>query len=380
MASVVDLPDPRRWPAADEAPPAAAALHRSVEARLALTSTQAAEDADAHIDDTLVAWLAQGDGAALAASFDTAPGAAVYRHLWRRLAAAEPRASSSPSLAAALFALPVVIVTGREAPGDPVVLPCVIDDVAALASLLREHGVVNADARIVLSPALVGADALGIAALPQLVATARSMLEGAGAQPLPLPPAPVRVEGTAEAAHLRHVVGLTLCAPQANPLADRRAAGMPLTRALSRELARPGVTVLALAGTAQRLVPALVAGRSLQRQVALELFATNALRRLRASFGEPTAVLSAHVARDAPGGGELRVSLASPFGPRDAEGFRYPLLPQERVPDAAAAIATLLEDCRVTDVRVMPGVQPDRDPATGLLRFGRAADVERTVH
>jgi hypothetical protein len=199
--------------------------------------------------------------------------------------------------------------------------------------------------------------------------------------PLPLAPAPLRVEGTAEAAHLRFVMGLIFCAPHATALrADAPAAGMPLTRALSAALAIPGVTVLALAGAAQRLVPALAAGRSSQRQVALELFTTNALRRLRASFGEPTAVLSAHRAHDAPRGGELRLSLASPFGPRDAEGFRYPLGPHERVPDAAAAIATLLRDCRVTDVRVMPGVQPDRDPATGLLRFCRADDVERTVH
>ena len=119
-------------------------------------------------------------------------------------------------------------------------------------------------------------------------------------------------------------------------------------------------------------MPARAAGRAAQREVALQLFASNALRRLRASFGEPTAVVSAHEAPDAPGGGELRVSLSSPFSPRDAEGFRFPLEPQERTPDALASIVDLLRDCRVADVRAVAAIQPDRDPATGLLRFCKA--------
>jgi len=381
MAELVDLPDPRRWPARGDAPPAAAALHRAVEDRLALTATQAAEDADARIDDVLTAWLEAGDGVALRAAFDSAPAADVHLHLWRRLALVEPRASSTTTLAAVLFALPLVIVTARESVGDPAEIVGTLDDVESIAQLLRTHGVVDEHARIALSPALASAESLDVGALPSLVGAARAMVSGAAARPLPLAPAPMRVQGTAEAAHLRFLVGLALAAPQATPLRpDARAAAMPLTRALSSALATPGVTVLALAGAVDRLVPALAAGRASQRQVALELFTTNAVRRLRASFGEPTAVLSAHVAHDAPRGGELRLSLASPFGPRDAEGFRYPLEPHERVPDAASSIIALLHDCRVADVRIMPGVQPDRDAATGLLRFCRAEDVERLMH
>jgi len=92
----------------------------------------------------------------------------------------------------------------------------------------------------------------------------------------------------------------------------------------------------------------------------------NALRKLRASVGEPSAVISAHRAPDAPGGGELRLSLSSPFEPRDAEGFRCPLYPLDRAADVAAALVQLLRDCRVADIRVLAGIHPDRDPATGL--------------
>ena len=142
--------------------------------------------------------------------------------------------------------------------------------------------------------------------------------------------------------------------------------GVPFTKALSRQLAIAGASVLALPRVPQRPLPALHAGRAAQREVGAQLFAGNAIRKLRAAAGEPTAILSAHRVPDAPGGGELRLSLSSPFAPRDAEGFRCPLHPLDRVVDVATMLADLLSDCRVTDVRVQPGVHADRDPATGL--------------
>jgi len=83
-------------------------------------------------------------------------------------------------------------------------------------------------------------------------------------------------------------------------------------------------------------------------------------------IGEPTAVISAHRAPDAPGGGELRLSLSSPFEPRDAEGFRCPLYPLDRAGDVVAMLVDLLRDCRVTDIRTLAGVHADRTDGTGL--------------
>ena len=83
---------------------------------------------------------------------------------------------------------------------------------------------------------------------------------------------------------------------------------------------------------------------------------------LRASVGEPCAVISAHRAADARAQGELRVSLSSPFEPRDAEGFRCPLFALDRVGDVAALLVRLLQDCRVADIRLLDGIHPDRVP------------------
>ena len=60
------------------------------------------------------------------------------------------------------------------------------------------------------------------------------------------------------------------------------------------------------------------------------------------------------------------MSLSSPFDPREAEGFRCPLLPQDRVDDVVKMLTDLLRDCRVDSIRAMPGLHADRDPGTGL--------------
>jgi hypothetical protein len=147
---------------------------------------------------------------------------------------------------------------------------------------------------------------------------------------------------------------------------------MPLARALAAQLAVPGASVLALPHAPQRLVSALQTGRALQREVSAQLFMSNALRRMRGATGEPSATISAHRVPGAASGGELRLSLSSPFAPRDAEGFRCPLYAADRTADVALMLTTLLRDCRVTDIRVMAGVHADLDPATGAPLLFRA--------
>ena len=93
---------------------------------------------------------------------------------------------------------------------------------------------------------------------------------------------------------------------------------------------------------------------------------------MRGGAGEPSAVISAHRVPDAAAGGELRLSLSSPFAPRDAEGFRCPLYAADRTADVVQMLTTLLADCRVADVRVLPGVHADRDAATGVPLLFRA--------
>jgi len=272
-------------------------------------------------------------------------------------------------LTLALFALPVVIVAGRDA-AQAQSHPAVLREPSRLATILREHRALGGREAFALASALVGLDAFEPQRLPELYRWQRLPEVGAAGAPQPprdLRPAPIEIREPGESVHLRFVVGSLLSRPDVDLLARTEVGpwGVPLTKALSSELALPGASVLAIPRAPQRPLPAVAAGRAAQREVGAQLFATNAIRKLRAAAGEPTAVISAHRAPDAPGGGELRLSLSSPFAPRDAEGFRCPLYPIDRVSDVAAMLVDLLTDCRVTDVHVVAGVHPDRDPATG---------------
>ncbi|HEY5366317.1 MAG TPA: hypothetical protein VIL19_07560 [Casimicrobiaceae bacterium] len=355
-----DLPDPRVFsPSSAADAPIVAHVEASVSASGGATA--AAHD---RVLDAALAGALDTSGDALVALFAHAQDPAACRHLWRRLARLMEHPASRPGelLGVALFAIPLVIVVGGEA-APFAHLPGTLDDAASVAQILRAHSALGGNQTFALSNALVRASAIELGELPRLRAAANNAL--AGNLPLALAPAPIDVTA-GESVHLRFLVGSALCAPRASlfDAGEPGAWAMPLAKALAKSLAADGATVLALPRAPAALPQALCAGRLAQREVSAQIFVTNALRRMRASVGEPTAIVSAHRLDD--GGGELRLSLSSPFSPRDAEGFRCPLFAFERVADAAAMLDDLLRDCRVDNVHVQPGIHADRDRTTGL--------------
>lgn len=365
----MSVPDPRTFPSSSDAAPLAARLHTLAEASLAATTGQVSAARDAEIAAAIRALLLAGDGEALAALFTSAPSVSVYRQLWRSLAERERALIAERSaLATTPFAIPVIVVAARDTGGDGrVALPGALDDPAALAAILREHGALRGNQTFALAGTLVGADAFDVERLPNWLA-ATTLRDTGDVLPMAVQPVPIDVSESIETVHLRFVAGTALAAPGVDLLSDGTVGGwgMPMATALARQLTRPGVTVLALPRAPQSLVTAVHHGRAAQREVTAQLFAANAIRKLRASVGEPIAVISAHRNAAAPGGGELRLSLSSPFDPREAEGFRCPLYAADRVGDVVTMLVDLLRDCRVTDIRTLAGVHADRDPETGL--------------
>lgn len=378
----LDLDDPRAWPRANAAIPPYVDAQRAVDA-----ATRADADAlDARLRDWVARALAAGEGELLARTLGEAPSLAIARHLRRLLADVERAPHASSELHTTLFAIPVIVVAGLDTGAAPVSLGAVLPDVAALAAILRDARAFGGCETFALSSALVAADRLDVAALPTLLAR-RALVAHAGdfaGGTLDLPPAPIAVEAGVERVHLRFIPGALLTPPGIDPLAESTIGrwGMALTAAIAKALAAPGVTRLALPRPAQRLVAAVQSGRAAQREISAQIFASNAIRRIRASYGEPTAIVSAHRATDAPGGGELRLSLSSPFAAKAAEGFRCPLYPYETVQDVAAMLDALLRDCRVSAPRVMPGVHADIDPVTGgpLFFKDHGASPDAALH
>ena len=372
MTLAAAIPDPRVRPEPSAAPPADRALYALSERSLGADTGRESAALDAELRAALAPRLRR-DGVALAALFAAVPSVGVARHLWRQLELAVRDATAAPgaNLVATVFALPLVVVAGVEAPSGEATVPAILDDVEAIAGLLREHGALGGNRTFGIANALVAAEAIDLPRLPEILAWQQLPEPGPGRAPLParvLTPAPLTVAAGQEAVHLRFLVGTALARAGADLLAETTVGrwGAPLTREIARQLGAGALRVLALPRAPQRVLPAVAQGRAAQREVSAQLFAGNAIRRIRAAVGEPTAVISAHRAPDAPGGGELRLSLSSPFAARDAEGFRCPLHPLDRVGDVVTMLSELLADCRVTDVREIGGVHPDRDEATGM--------------
>ncbi len=373
--------------AVPHSPPPADVVHAIARESLAAVTGAQADACDARLATFLQALLAAGDGTGLAHVLDSAPSPELHRHLWRILARLERDGRAGPpGSPVRLFAMPVVVVAALAGPDAAACeLPGVLADPRELAQLLTQHGALAGNTTIALAPALVDANALALARLPWLLAAAcNEPVAGA----FDLVPVPLAVAGTTESVHLRFIVGTALAAPTADLFRERDAGkwAMPFAQRLSAQLAVADTSVLALARPPQPLVEALWTGRMAQREVAAQLFVSNALRDLRARVGEPVAVISVHRGPEGAATGEapveVRLSLSSPFEPRDAQGLRCPLWPLDRPEDVAAMLATLLADCRVRDVRREPGVHADRDPLSGgpLLFKGGQDSVAEVRH
>jgi hypothetical protein len=371
----LEMDDPRIFPPAGAAPAWCARLFELAEQSLGADVAQRADACDAAIGDAIDEMLRPSSGDALAVLFASAPSAAIYRHVWRILARRERAGAPEPSLVVRLVAIPVIVVAGLErAEAEGATLSCVLDDAAQFASILRNGGALAGNVTLALPNTLVGAEALAFARLPQLFAW-RALAE----PPEALPPAPIAVTGSAEGVHLRFIVGTALAAAGADLFREQRvgAWGVPFAQSMSRALAPPGASVLALPRPPLPVVEAEWQGRLAQREVAAQIFASNAIRKLRAGTGEPSAVISVHATE---AGAEVRLSLSSPFDPRSAEGFRCTLAPLDRVEDVVTMLETLMADCRVTDVRRMPGAHPDRDAKTGLPLLFKAEAAPSALH
>ena len=298
------------------------------------------------------------------------PSPACYRHLQEALAKLINKPARGEVLIARLFALPLVIVAGARTATQ---LPDSLPDIGAVTALLNEHGVTGADKNVGLGNALIAVETLECVG-PGLLREWAARLRSGGA-PLELAGSPVTVATGREQVHLRFLVGASVVPAHVPTFietgANVGAWGMPLTQLLAKQLAAPGVEVLPMARPPVPVFMAADAGRAAQIELAFNLFMSNALRDIRRAVGDPTVVLSSHQMPG--GGGELRVSLSSPFDEGTLEGFRWPLHPADEVGEITKKINQLIEDCQLHDVRLLAGVAGDLNARGG--RFFAQRDV-----
>jgi hypothetical protein len=370
------LPDPRAFAPqrADALPRPAAELIDAAQSALGAEVAVIAEKEESRLIERMADHLLAADTAPIASALSAAPSLGALRLLARSLARAHGEAARrkhpSDGLAATVFALPVVIVAGSP---SAVRVPGALPRIEEFVELLKTHRALRGNQAFALGNALVSSAAFTLEKLPGTLDWWR-VDEGLG-EPLALDRAPMALAANQEQVFLRFLIGRALAAPGVDLLSERDVGpwAMPFTQAFARQLGGGTLSLLAMARLPREPLAALYQGRIAQREVSLQLFMTNALRKFRQSVGEPAAVISAHRTDT---GGEVRLSLSNPFDERGAEGFRAELFPTDRAESVAADMRALLAECRVEQVTVLADVFPDEDPVTRLPLLFRADALE----
>ncbi len=364
------LPDPRAFAVYDGAP--ANPLIDLALAALAAEQGVIQEKRETELRAAMAAMLRAAEVAPIADALARAPSLAVQRMLARVLAAAHVdagRAAGDAALPTTVFAMPLVIVAANAA---PITVPGALPNSNEIVVLMKGGGALRANQTFGLSNALVSTAAFALDRLPSTLGW-WSLAPGA---PVALERAPMVVPANQESVFLRFLVGTALAGPGVDLLTERDTGkwGMPFTQAFARQLGGGGLSLLAMPRPPQVPLAALYQGQAAQREVSLQLFVGNAIRKFRAGVGEPEAVISAH--RMADGSGEVRLSLSNPFDEKGAEGFRAALTATDRAQDVAVLMQDLLRECNVQLVTTLAEVFPDIDADTRLPMLFRADALE----
>ena len=366
------LPDPRAFPIYEGNP--ANPLIDLALASLAAELGVIQEKRDTELRERIAALLSANNISEISDALTRAPSLAVQRHITRLLASAHVeagRARGDATLPTTVFAIPMVIVAANP---TPVNIPGALPNIDAFVALMKEHSALRGNQTFALSNALAASSAFALDKLP-------ASLDWWALQA----DSPVRVERAAmavpenqESVFLRFLIGTAVAGAGVDLLTENDTGkwGMPFTQTFAKQLGGQSngtLSLLALPRPPRSPLAALFQGRAAQREVSMQLFATNAIRKFRGSVGEPEAVISAHRTAN---GGEVRLSLSNPFDEKGAEGFRAELHATDRAQDVAVAMQDLLRECNVASVTVLADVFPDMDNETKLPMLFRADALE----
>ena len=319
-------------------------------------------DGDQQTRRTLSAWVSdrldtQGDEE-IHHALRQAPSQIAYSKLWdlvcHAIEAAGVKAGDA-TLIARIFAIPIVLVTAAR---EDSLVSGTLPDIDEIHALLERHGAIGATRNFGLSNALCSIEALE-RLKPSLVYQWTRQWAGT---PRELAPEALHVERGRERVQLRFLVGAGIAPADAPSFSETMSGigawGLPLTKALVRQLAQPAAELLAIPRAPVGLLRAPHAGRWAGLETALHLFTSNTLRHMRAVVGDPTVMVSAHRAEDA--SAEVRTSMSSPLDDTLLEGFRWPLHPIDDLDRIEQVVTELMRDCQVPDVRFIEHVLPER--------------------
>ena len=290
------------------------------------------------------------DNQSLSVALQLAPDQTAFRTLWHSLV--DTLASPSTARHAVVFAVPVVLAAGSK---TATTLPAQVD-AAPLLAILRQHGVVRADAEVSLSGHLLHADTLASVAFSQWFRFGSFLTDAARGVPLDLAGSDVPVHE--EGVFVRYLLGVAMQNPDEAPAIRLGGSmgewGMPFMQQLNEQMKTPGVTLFPIPAVPNVVPEALRQGAALRLDVNMQMWASNIIRKLRAGNAGIAGVAAAHE------NGELRFTVSSPGDDKNWAAFVWPLAPLDAVERIEENFRALMAECQVEDVRVVGTIQPDR--------------------
>ncbi|WP_337881706.1 hypothetical protein [Chromobacterium haemolyticum] len=307
------------------------------------------------VRDAMAEMLARGELLSISVALAMVPSQQCYQLVWDALRDAVENTGGGRAI---VFAMPLVLVAGSK---SQTTLPGEIADEAGLNQLLREHGVFAGDADVALGGALLHPDSVVGLDSAQLYKLNRDPVHARAL--LPQQPAPVTVKE--EGVFLRYLLGVAIQPEGAEPPLRLGGAvgswGMPLMKFLGEQLKADGVTLFPIARPPMPAMQAMVAGNYARFEVAMQVFASSQIRRLRELNKEPVAILSAH------DNGELHITLSAEGDERNWEAFVWPLAALDNVQLIEESFRELMAECHVREVHVLPELHPDTKDGVPLF-------------
>lgn len=342
---LLSLVDPRRYPAGDINN---ALIYYATEALKASSDDDHAKWTHA-LQSAIRQAMEQDNCLLVSVALAMAPSAQHYEILWQALR----NVIEIPlqDRYAIIFAVPVVLVVGAR---REVSLPTCIDS-DALNATLCEHDVFTAHSQVFLSGKLLHPDTLVGITPTQLYRYTRQLVDAAQGLPLELEPVPVVCKQ--EGVFLRYFMGSAIqepgCIPPVRLGGTVGGWGRKLMALLGEQLKCDGVTLFPIPRVPMPVMQAMVAGQFTRLDVALQVFASTAIRAIRERGQRPVAVMSAHES------GDIQFTLFAQDETEHKEKFVWPLSPLDNIALIETHFRRAMAECQVDQIHVIAEVQAD---------------------
>lgn len=362
------LPDPRIYPSAHEVKNS---VVQQLTAVLAEKDPQRKAEKQALLVFLLSQYLERNDQDALVVALSLAPSQAAYHHLWQTIKSLLLPADSVTQ--AQIFAIPVILVAGSK---SATTLPGKLGQTDAVVALLKKHHIIHSEADISLSGQLYTADALAEISLPQLYRWQSALQYASGGLPITLETQPIPVAG--QGVFLRYLLGIAIKTESvAEPVRLNQQVGVwgtSLAECIRQDLQQEGSTLFAIPRQPQALLDALDNGQYIYLDISLQVFVSDAIKKLRERGETPAASISCHDSN------EIKLVISSQETPDKWDSFIWPLRALDYPAQIGQAMDTLLRECQVDNITLLTTIQPAQENGQRLfITPARASHYQHEV-